>query len=334
MANGQQEQQSTLPTMSTDMINQTDQLLAEKRAIAEQSQLQLSQQQTQQQTQQPVQQQPQYKNIYQAISNSTPQQIMEMKGFAAKRQGKREIVRNVGSDRGAQLIELVNSGEMSLKQALDRSKKELTPNMKKIDNLYFSDAPIEDYSIMRTRMEGTWTVPERNLWLSRKNAKLTKDENAQTKLNAFEIKENTNNQYRRKAQSDFNNLQGQFEVVKQMFPNKIENKYTENVNNLNVLMSQDVITSDVSRGDLNSKAIEVAKSIPIDYLRNRKVLLIGEEMYDMPTEGETDEALRVAYAEGLITEIGKARNHLANIDNRPIEEFEIQKPESKPKIEY
>ena len=119
MANGQQEQQSGLPTMSADMINKTDQLLAEKRALAGQYQ---------QQPQQP-EQKPQYNNIYQAISSSTPEQLMEMKGFAAKRQGRREIVRNVGSERGAQLIELVNSGEMSLKPALARSKSELTPNM-------------------------------------------------------------------------------------------------------------------------------------------------------------------------------------------------------------
>ena len=99
-------------------------------------------------------------------------------------------------------------------------------------------------------------------------------------------------------------------------------------------MYQDVAETNVSRADLNSKAMEVAKTIPIGYLRNRKILLIGEDYYDMPTESENDDALRTAYAEGLISQIGKARDHLANLDNRPIEEFEIQESESKPKIDF
>ena len=302
MVNGQQEQESIVAGQQKALTSTQN---------PEQDVLQ----EIQQQPEQPEQpkQKPQYNNIYQAISNSTPQQLMEMKGFAAKRQGRREIVRNVGSERGSQLIELINSGEMSLKQALARSKSELTPNMKKIDNLYFSDAPIEAYSIMRTKSEATWTEAERNLWLQRKNAKLNKDEAAQEKLSAFEKKQYENNVYKRKAQGNYNSLYGQFEITKQLFSDKIE---------------------DVLRDDLNSKAIEVAKSIPIEYLRNRKILLVGDEMYDMPTEVETDDALRTAYAEALISQIGKARNHLANLDNRPIEEFEIQESESKPKIEF
>lgn len=292
-------------------------------------------QEIQQQPEQPEQpkQKPQYNNIYQAISNSTPQQLMEMKGFAAKRQGRREIVRNVGSERGSQLIELVNSGEMSLKQALARSKSELTPNMKKIDNLYFNDAPIEDYTIMRTRHGDNWTEAERNLWLQRKNAKLNKDEAGDAKTNAWQKKEYANNVYKRKAQGNYNSLYGQFKITKQIFSDKIDDRFINATKDLTELMYQDVSKTDVLRDDLNSKAIEVANSIPIEYLRNRKELLIGEDSYEMPTEDKTEYALRIAYAEGLISQIGKARNHLANLDNRPLEEFEIQESESKQQIE-
>tara|TARA_R110000796_G_scaffold54893_4_gene128193 strand:+ start:2430 stop:3392 length:963 start_codon:yes stop_codon:yes gene_type:complete len=320
MANGQKQQSGVVNQQSA--LNQPQN--------PEQDVLQ----EIQQQPEQPEQpkQKPQYNNIYQAISNSTPQQLMEMKGFAAKRQGRREIVRNVGSERGAKLIELVNSGEMSLKQALARSKSELTPNMKKIDNLYFNDAPIEDYTIMRTRHGDNWTEAERNLWLQRKNAKLNKDEAAQEKLSASEKKQNENNVYKRKAQSDYNYLYGQFKIPSQFF--KVTSEYNNATNGLTELMYQDVAETNVSRADLNSKAMEVAKTIPIGYLRNRKILLIGEDYYDMPTESENDDALRTAYAEGLISQIGKARDHLANLDNRPIEEFEIQESESKPKIDF
>ena len=312
MANGQKQQSGVVNQQSA--LNQPQN--------PEQDVLQ----EIQQQPEQPEQpkQKPQYNNIYQAISNSTPQQLMEMKGFAAKRQGRREIVRNVGSERGSQLIESVNSGEMSLKQALARSKSELTPNMKKIDNLYFSDAPIEAYSIMRTKSEATWTEAERNLWLQRKNAKLNKDEAAQEKLSAFEKKQNENNVYKRKAQGNYNSIYGQFNITKQIFSDIIDDKFINATNDFTELMYQDVSKTDVLRDDLNSKAIEVANSIPIEYLRNRKELLIGEDSYEMPTEDKTEYALRIAYAEGLISQIGKARNHLANLDNRPIEEFELE----------
>ena len=312
MANGQKQQSGVVNQQSA--LNQPQN--------PEQDVLQ----EIQQQPEQPEQpkQKPQYNNIYQAISNSTPQQLMEMKGFAAKRQGRREIVRNVGSERGSQLIESVNSGEMSLKQALARSKSELTPNMKKIDNLYFSDAPIEDYTIMRTRHGDNWTEAERNLWLQRKNAKLNKDEAAQEKLSAFEKKQNENNVYKRKAQGNYNSIYGQFNITKQIFSDIIDDKFINATNDFTELMYQDVSKTDVLRDDLNSKAIEVANSIPIEYLRNRKELLIGEDSYEMPTEDKTEYALRIAYAEGLISQIGKARNHLANLDNRPIEEFELE----------
>ena len=160
-ANGQQpeviDQQPALtnqPNMSEEMINKTNQLLQETRAksiVAGQSQ----------------QQKPQYDNIYQAIANSTPQQLMEMKGYAAKQQGRKEIIRNVGSERGAQLISLIDSGQMSLKQALNRSKNELSPVMRLIDDAYFKKgATTKDLLIIKERLKNSWTQAERNKWKS------------------------------------------------------------------------------------------------------------------------------------------------------------------------
>ena len=277
-----------------------------------------------QEIQQQPEQKPQYNNIYQAISSSTPQQLMEMKGFAAKRQGRREIVRNVGSERGSQLIELVNSGEMSLKQALARSKSELTPNMKKIDNLYFSDAPIEDYTIMRTRHGENWTEAERNLWLQRKNAKLTKDDAAQTETNAIQEQVNKNNVFKRKAQVDYNYLTGHFQVPGQFFPDKITTEYSKATRELNQLMVQDVLEGNVTRADLNSKAVEIAKAMPKEYLQNRKGLIIGDDYIELPSESKDEADLRKTYAEALIAQIGKARDHLTNLDNRPLEELQLE----------
>jgi len=117
--------------------------------------------------QQPQQQPTKYKNVYQAIANSTPQQILEMKGYAAKQQGRREIIRNVGSERGAQLISLIDSGQMSLKQALNRSKNELSPVMRLIDDAYFKKgATTKDLLIIKERLKKSWTQAESNKWQS------------------------------------------------------------------------------------------------------------------------------------------------------------------------
>lgn len=277
-----------------------------------------------QQIQQQPEQKPQYNNIYQAISNSTPQQLMEMKGFAAKRQGRREIVRNVGSERGSQLIELVNSGEMSLKQALTRSKNELSPNMRKIDNLYFEDKSVEDFKILKARIEGTWKEQERNLYLNRYNAKLTKDDAAQTETNAIQEQVNKNNVFKRKAQVDYNYLTGHFQVPGQFFSDKITTEYSKATRELNQLMVQDVLEGNVTRADLNSKAVEIAKAMPKEYLQNRKGLIIGDDYIELPSESKDEADLRKTYAEALIAQIGKARDHLTNLDNRPLEELQLE----------
>ena len=116
MANGQQEQQSIV-TGQQQALTQTQN--------PEQSILQEIQKPKEQEVQQP-----QFDNVYQAIGSSSPQQLLELKNFVAKRGGQRELYRNVGSERGFELMDLVNKGEMSTAQAIERSKQELTPNMK------------------------------------------------------------------------------------------------------------------------------------------------------------------------------------------------------------
>ena len=164
MANGQQEQQSIV-TGQQQALTQTQN--------PEQSILQEIQKPKEQEVQQP-----QFDNVYQAIGSSSPQQLLELKNFVAKRGGQRELYRNVGSERGFELMDLVNKGEMSIAQAIERSKQELTPNMKMIDNLYFSkDASIEKMLVLKERMKKRWTMKERNLWLSHLNSLKAKKRN-------------------------------------------------------------------------------------------------------------------------------------------------------------
>ena len=145
--------------MPTDMISQTDQLLAEKRAIAEQSQLQLAQQ--------PVQQKPQYDNIYQALGSMTPMELLELKSNVKKRAGRRELHRNVGSVRGEELYSLVENGNMTIAEAIERSKLESTPAMKLMDETYFKDnVTTKDFLSLRERIKKSWTQDERDRWLS------------------------------------------------------------------------------------------------------------------------------------------------------------------------
>jgi len=141
-----------------------------------------------------VNQQQQPANLYQALGSLNPQQLLQLKSNVQKRAGRREIYRNVGGDRGAQLISSVEKGEMTIADAINRSKKELTPNMKTIDAAFFSDkATAASLLPLKERMKHTWEAKERNLWLSHYNAlssRETKADNARIKANKNISEEN------------------------------------------------------------------------------------------------------------------------------------------------
>jgi hypothetical protein len=105
MANGQQEQQSGLPTMSADMINKTDQLLAEKRALAGQYQ-----QQPQQQTQQPT--------VYENFMSMNPAQLREFQANYHRLKQKNEVLINSGDARLEEYESEIEAGNMTWNQAI------------------------------------------------------------------------------------------------------------------------------------------------------------------------------------------------------------------------
>ena len=125
MANGQQEQQSGLPTMSADMINKTDQLLAEKRALFGQSQ-----QQPQQQTQQPT--------VYENFMSMNPAQLREFQANYHRLKQKNEVLINSGDARLEEYESEIEAGNMTWNQAIAISKKDLSPVSRSLDNIYYN----------------------------------------------------------------------------------------------------------------------------------------------------------------------------------------------------
>ena len=125
MANGQQEQQSGLPTMSADMINKTDQLLAEKRALAGQYQ-----QQPQQQTQQPT--------VYENFMSMNPAQLRDFQANYHRLKQKNEVLINSGDARLEEYESEIEAGNMTWNQAIAISKKDLSPVSRSLDNIYYN----------------------------------------------------------------------------------------------------------------------------------------------------------------------------------------------------
>ena len=62
---------------------------------------------------------------------------MKFKGFMHRYKGQQQITRNVGGGRAAELMTEVEKGSLSITDAVDRSKAELTPAMKLIDQQFF-----------------------------------------------------------------------------------------------------------------------------------------------------------------------------------------------------
>tara|TARA_R110000851_G_scaffold204871_4_gene356819 strand:- start:1776 stop:2861 length:1086 start_codon:yes stop_codon:yes gene_type:complete len=330
MANGQQEQQSTLPTMSTDMISQTDQLLAEKRAIAEQSQSQLLQQQTQQPVQETMQQPVQQRkptNLYQALGSMNPEQLLKLKSNVQKRSGRRQIYNNVGSNRGAELLLDVNAGKMTIAEAINRSKQELTPNMKALDAVFFKEgAKSTDMLPFYERMKNTWRAKERNLWLSHFNALKSREakiDNARIQNNKNIAKDDKariandyqNMEYINFAQTDY--IVAQTEIQRTVDGlQKIKAMSNEFQTAFNGFM--DEVTKDLNgdltqpRGDqfaMNQYIVQMAKQIPHDELKTKKGFYIEGDFIETFEKGLGQEELRNLWSQGLIKKILAAKNH-------------------------
>ncbi|MDP6586706.1 MAG: hypothetical protein QF535_18770, partial [Anaerolineales bacterium] len=109
-------------------------------------------------------------SLYQTLGSMSPDELVKFKGFMHKYKGQQEITRNVGGDRAAELMTEVEKGSLSITDAVERSKAELTPAMKLIDQQFFKpDITSSSMLILKERTGKNWTRTERNLWFSHYN---------------------------------------------------------------------------------------------------------------------------------------------------------------------
>jgi len=154
--------------------NLQQQALPEEQLLAEEQQ-----QDPTQLSQVGIQQQP--TNLYQTLGGMNPQEMMQLKHSIGVFKNRREIIRNVGDKRAAELITDVEKGVLTINDALERSKKELSPNMRTIDKKYYDEKTTsQDYLKLKEQFSNKWTKTERNLWVSHYNS-LLRRESADTK---------------------------------------------------------------------------------------------------------------------------------------------------------
>jgi len=193
------------------------------------------------QQQQPVQQQPvQQQSLYQTLGSMSPEDLLKFKAFYNTQKGFKQMQLNVGDDRAETLMSEVKAGKMTVSQAIDRSKLELSPVSRELNKLYFKKGiTATEMLTHRERTGQNWTASEERLYLqhysdiTRKEAAVAKARIAQDaaeekarierdktigKETANELKidlkniegqrkqDITNIVYARQAQTDYNNL--------------------------------------------------------------------------------------------------------------------------------
>ena len=325
MANGQQEQESVV-TGQDPALNQPQN--------PEQGVLQGMQQQPQQQPQQI--QQP--ANLYQALGSLNPQQLLQLKSNVQKRAGRRQIYRNVGGDRGAQLISLAEKGEMTIAEAINRSKQELTPNMKAMDAAFFAKgATAASMLPLKETMKNSWSKTERNLWLSHYNSldrQETSAENARiqgnkniTKDNKARFKNSVDNRnFTQLAQVDFLDIESTIEEGSKEFGKfGADPAYIKAVEGFRSEYGKDLNANISEEGDqiaMQQYAVQIAKTIPISFINKERGYMIGNEWIVIPEKGMDENSKRKLFAESIIRKIISAKNHMAQVS----EYFETQQP--------
>jgi len=145
--------------------------------------------------------------------------MLQLKHYIGVFKDQKQIIRNVGGERAAELISGVDAGKMTIKDALERSKKELSPAMKEIDNLLFKDGVKSDeFLILKERLGSNWTKNERNLWFSHYNslqrkesaeerAKYQEDKTLTSSVRSYNVKIQENYGHALKAQVDYLNIE-------------------------------------------------------------------------------------------------------------------------------
>ena len=104
-------------------------------------------------------------SLYQTLGSMSPEEHMKFRGFMHKYKGQQQITRNVGGESAAALMSEVESGGLSITEAVDQSKKMLTEPMKLINQQFFKpDITSKSMLILKDRTGGNWTRTEHSLW--------------------------------------------------------------------------------------------------------------------------------------------------------------------------
>ena len=295
MANGQQEQQSVVT----------------------------NQQQGVTQPQQPT-------NLYQALGSLNPQQLLQLKSNVQKRAGRREIYRNVGSVRGADLLGSVETGEMTIAEAINRSKQELSPNMKTIDAAFFKEgATAANLLPLKELMKNTWTKRERNLWLSHYNAldsretkaenkRIQRDKNISTESKKRHQNFVDNKVHFSNARTDYITVQTELERAGEAFgaggvTENFNKYYNDFINYVNQDLNPDIKAARADQLEMNRTINKIANELPIKVLSARKGFHIDGEFIPTFKEDFDDATLRHLWAKELINRVVMAKNHTNSV---------------------
>jgi len=102
-------------------------------------------------------------NLYQFFGTMSPQEMLQYKSEFAKWKQKKEIVRNVGSNRMKYYEKEVSEGKMTWSEALELSKNDLSPISRQLDSIFFD-----------TDEQGKFMITQKGLleWYHRNKEKL------------------------------------------------------------------------------------------------------------------------------------------------------------------
>jgi hypothetical protein len=293
------------------------------------------------QTTQPAQQP---MNLHQLFGSMTADQALKLKSVVIKQKQQKEIIRNVGKDRATELVNKYKEEGLSISAALDQSKKELSPNSRELDNLYFQkDITPEKFLALRERKGQTYTKSERNLWFSHYNSLVNKENKANLQKGRITQAAFDRSKFLGDAKVDYIALEdvmdtGIFQYYQkdpatglptQDFKEKKDAKgniikRTElDEKKYDAVMSArkyiyDAVATDLSGGLSDQKEMQkqlhiIANNVDIEFLKNKKGIFIDNEFIDLMGVDNDPTALRQIYYEQLKKRLLLAKNHIAKL---------------------
>ena len=288
-------------------------------------------------------------SLYQSLGSMKPDELIQFKGFLNKYKGQRELNRNVGGDRAAELMAEVETGGITMKGAIEQSKVELTPTMKDIDKAFFAkDASPSTMLMLKERVGQNWTRNERNLWFSHYNRLQSKENSRLVQEGKLSKTQASNNKFALKAQVDYHNIEDAiYRGTKDLFKaDKYGNVLQDAQGNLQLAefdrdgvkapsMTQEdldmlnehwgFIRSEIKK-DLNPSTFGggdqlsmqrslavIANIVPKEYLQKKRGIFIGDDFIDTYTTQLGENAMRKLYFDSLNKQLTNAKDHLTNI---------------------